>query len=68
MLLSYHCLVTIFNLVSYIGGLIMRHLCQLVGNAHAITELNESENGAVQQVCQTYLMVTHSNLTLTNVA
>jgi len=38
------------DLVSYVGGLIMRHLCQLVGNAHAITELNESDNGTVQQV------------------
>eukprot|EP00088_Acartia_fossae_P017124 TRINITY_DN19695_c0_g1_i4.p1 TRINITY_DN19695_c0_g1~~TRINITY_DN19695_c0_g1_i4.p1 ORF type:complete len:754 (+),score=176.17 TRINITY_DN19695_c0_g1_i4:39-2300(+) len=38
------------ELVSYVGGLILRHLCQLVGNAHAITEVKESDNGAVQQV------------------
>ncbi|XP_023343918.1 SET and MYND domain-containing protein 4 isoform X2 [Eurytemora carolleeae] len=38
------------DLVNYIGGLVLRHLCQLVGNAHAITELRESENGDVQQV------------------
>jgi len=38
------------DLVSYIGGLILRHLCQLVGNAHAITEVKESDNGDVQQV------------------
>ena len=39
-----------FFSVNYIGGLILRHLCQLVGNAHAITELKENENGIVQQV------------------
>jgi len=38
------------DLVNYIGGLILRHLCQLVGNAHAITELKENENGIVQQI------------------
>jgi hypothetical protein len=37
-------------LVNYLGGLILLHLCQLIGNAHAVTELRESDNGDVQQV------------------
>jgi hypothetical protein len=36
--------------VNYLGGLILLHLCQLIGNAHAVTELRESDNGDVQQV------------------
>jgi len=38
------------EIVNYLGGLLLRHLCQLVGNAHAVTQLRESDNGDVQQV------------------
>lgn len=38
------------DLVNYLGGLVLLHLCQLIGNAHAVTELRESDNGDVQQV------------------
>ena len=38
------------KVLHYIGGLILRHLAQLVGNAHAVTELLEGEDGDVQQV------------------
>ena len=36
--------------VDYVGGLILRHLVQLVSNAHAVTELLEDEEGGVEQV------------------
>jgi len=38
------------KVLHYLGGLILRHLAQLVGNAHAVTELLEGEEGDVQQV------------------
>ena len=34
----------------YLGALLLRHLAQLVTNAHAVTELQESEAGEVRQV------------------
>ena len=36
--------------VHYIGGLILRHIVQLVTNAHAVTELVEDDDGSVEQV------------------
>jgi len=38
------------KVLHYLGGLILRHLAQLVGNAHAVTELLEGDDGDVQQV------------------
>ena len=38
------------KVIHYLGGLILRHLAQLVGNAHAVTELLEGDEGDVQQV------------------
>merc|ERR1719242_243734 len=34
----------------YIGALILRHIIQLVSNAHAVTELHHSEDDTVEQV------------------
>ena len=34
----------------YIGGLILRHIVQLVSNAHAVTEVQHSEDDTVEQV------------------
>ena len=34
----------------YIGALILRHIVQLVSNAHAVTELQDSEEDTVEQV------------------
>eukprot|EP00092_Neocalanus_flemingeri_P090332 GFUD01114410.1.p1 GENE.GFUD01114410.1~~GFUD01114410.1.p1 ORF type:complete len:506 (+),score=194.91 GFUD01114410.1:37-1554(+) len=38
------------KVLHYVGGLILRHIGQLVGNAHAVTELLEGDDGDVQQV------------------
>ena len=38
------------SLLHYVGALLLRHLAQLVTNAHAITELQETELGDVRQV------------------
>jgi len=38
------------KVLNYMGGLILKHLAQLVGNAHAVTELLEEDDGDVQQV------------------
>ena len=35
--------------VHYVGGLLLRHIVQLVSNAHAVTELLEDEAGSVEQ-------------------
>ena len=34
----------------YIGALLLRHIVQLVSNAHAVTELKDSEEDTVEQV------------------
>ena len=34
----------------YIGGLMLRHIVQLVSNAHAVTELHHSDDDTVEQV------------------
>jgi len=38
------------NVLHYMGGLLLKHLAQLIGNAHAVTELLEGEDGEVEQV------------------
>ena len=38
------------SLLHFVGALLLRHLAQLVTNAHAITELQETEGGEVRQV------------------
>jgi len=38
------------KVLHHVGGLVLRHIGQLVGNAHAVTELMEGEDGDVQQV------------------
>jgi SET and MYND domain-containing protein len=38
------------KVLHYMGGLILRHLAQLVGNAHDVTELHEGADGDVEQV------------------
>ena len=37
-------------MISNIVSLILRHLVQLVSNAHAVTELLEDDHGHVEQV------------------
>jgi len=36
--------------VHFIGGLLLRHIVQLVSNAHAVTEILEHEDGSTEQV------------------
>ena len=38
------------KVLHYVGGVLLRHIGQLVGNAHAVTELLEGDDGDVQQV------------------
>ena len=38
------------SLLHFVGALFLRHLAQLVTNAHAITELQETDGGDVKQV------------------
>ena len=38
------------DILHYIGALILRHIVQLVSNAHAVTELSSSDDDTVEQV------------------
>jgi len=38
------------DILYYIGALILRHIVQLVSNAHAVTEVHHSEDDTVEQV------------------
>ena len=44
--------------VHYLGGLLLKHIVQLVSNAHAVTEILEHEDGSTEQVRRRKLMVT----------